>query len=86
MLGRYLVGPTLGAGGMATVSFGLARGALGFSRPIAIKRIHPGTAAESRFRQAIPDEARIAARVRHADAREPRAVRGPRSSRRHHHA
>jgi serine/threonine-protein kinase len=64
--GRYALGPELGAGGMATVTFGVATGALGFARPVAIKRIHPTLVHDSTsLREAIRDEARIAARVRH---------------------
>ncbi|CAN5918768.1 hypothetical protein BH11MYX4_BH11MYX4_04210 [soil metagenome] len=64
--GRYALGPELGAGGMATVTFGVATGALGFARPVAIKRIHPSLVHDSAaLRDAIRDEARIAARVRH---------------------
>ncbi|HSO34774.1 MAG TPA: serine/threonine-protein kinase, partial [Labilithrix sp.] len=64
--GRYALGPELGAGGMATVTFGVATGALGFARPVAIKRIHPTLVHDSAaLRDAIRDEARIASRVRH---------------------
>jgi eukaryotic-like serine/threonine-protein kinase len=63
--GRYVLGPELGSGGMAIVSFAMATGALGFSRPVAIKRIHPMLARDEDLRGSIRDEARIAARVRH---------------------
>jgi serine/threonine protein kinase len=63
--GRYRLGPELGAGGMATVTFAVATGALGFARPVAIKRIHPGFTDEAGFRQALRAEARIASRIRH---------------------
>jgi len=52
---------------MGTVSFGVATGALGFARPVAIKRIHPMLARETAVLDAIRDEARIASRVRHAN-------------------
>jgi eukaryotic-like serine/threonine-protein kinase len=64
-LGRYELGPELGHGGMATVHFALAKGPLGFSRPVALKRIHPMLAKDSALVDAIEDEARIASRVRH---------------------
>ncbi len=63
--GRYALGPVLGSGGMATVRFGAATGALGFARPVAIKRIHATRASDAELLQAIRDEARIASRVRH---------------------
>ncbi len=63
--GRYTLGPEFGSGGMATVSFAVATGALGFSRPVAIKRIHPTLTGDQELRDSIRDEARIAARVRH---------------------
>ena len=63
--GRYLVGPELGSGGMATVHMALLTGDLGFSRIVAIKRIHPTLAVDQGLVEAIRDEARIAARIRH---------------------
>jgi serine/threonine protein kinase len=63
--GRYRLGPELGAGGMATVTFAVATGALGFARPVAIKRIHPGFPDEAGFCQALRAEAKIASRIRH---------------------
>ena len=65
--GRYALGPELGSGGMATVSFGVATGALGFARPVAIKRIHPTLTRDPALVDAIRDEARIASRVRHTN-------------------
>jgi serine/threonine protein kinase len=50
---------------MATVTFAVATGALGFARPVAIKRIHPGFTDAAGFREALRAEARIASRVRH---------------------
>lgn len=63
--GRYRIGPLLGAGGMAAVHHGVATGALGFARPVAIKRIDPKLATDEAFLVALEDEARIAARIRH---------------------
>ena len=50
---------------MATVYFGRLRGAGGFSRPVAIKRLHPHFAKTPRFVDAFLDEARLAAQIRH---------------------
>ncbi len=63
--GRYVLGPELGSGGMAIVNFAVSTGALGFARPVAIKRIHPTLTRDAAVIDAIRDEARIAARVRH---------------------
>jgi serine/threonine-protein kinase len=50
---------------MATVYFGRLRGAGGFSRPVAIKRLHPHFAKTPHFIDAFLDEARLAATIRH---------------------
>ena len=63
--GRYRLGPQLGSGGMATVSFAVATGAHGFAKPVAIKRIHPDCAAEIDHGRALRAEAKIASRIRH---------------------
>jgi serine/threonine-protein kinase len=62
---RYIVCDEIAAGGMATVHLGLALGAEGFSRVVAIKRMHPHVAREPGFAEMFLDEARLAARVRH---------------------
>ena len=63
--GRYRLRYQLGAGGMATVYLGQMRGAGGFERPVAIKRIHPHLSARREFVEMFLDEARIAARITH---------------------
>jgi eukaryotic-like serine/threonine-protein kinase len=50
---------------MATVHFGRLVGAVGFSRIVAIKRLHPHLAKDKEFTSMFLDEARLAARVRH---------------------
>jgi serine/threonine-protein kinase len=50
---------------MATVHFGRLSGAAGFSRTVAIKRLHPNYAKDSEFVAMFVDEARLAARIRH---------------------
>jgi serine/threonine-protein kinase len=65
VIGRYAVYGEIGSGGMATVYFGRLRGAGGFSRPVAIKRLHPHFAKTPRFVDAFLDEARLAAQIRH---------------------
>jgi formylglycine-generating enzyme required for sulfatase activity len=50
---------------MASVHFGRLLGPVGFSRPVAIKRLHPQLASEENVRSMFIDEARLAARIRH---------------------
>jgi eukaryotic-like serine/threonine-protein kinase len=65
VIGRYAVLGEIGSGGMATVYFGRLLGAAGFTRPVAIKRLHPQYAKTPKFVDAFLDEARFAARIRH---------------------
>jgi serine/threonine protein kinase len=62
---RYVLRDELASGGMATVHLGRLIGAAGFSRTVAIKRLHPQFAKEPEFVAMLIDEARIAARIRH---------------------
>jgi serine/threonine protein kinase len=62
---RYVVFDTIANGGMASVHLGVALGALGFSRLVAVKRLHPQFARNERFVKMLTEEARLAARVRH---------------------
>jgi serine/threonine-protein kinase len=55
----------IAAGGMATVHFGRLSGVGGFSRTVAIKRLHPQYANDPEFVAMFLDEARLAARIRH---------------------
>lgn len=64
-LGRYVLCDQIAAGGMATVHFGRMQGAIGFSRLVAIKRLHPNYAGDPHFVQMFFDEARLAARLDH---------------------
>jgi hypothetical protein len=50
---------------MATVHFGRQSGAGGFSRTVAIKRLHPNLAKDPEFVAMFLDEARLVARIRH---------------------
>ena len=63
--GRYVIFDEIGAGGMATVHLGLSLGSEGFSRAVAIKRMHAHVAREPGFASMFLDEARLAARIRH---------------------
>jgi serine/threonine-protein kinase len=63
--GRYAVYDEIAAGGMATVHVGRLRGAAGFARTVAIKRLHPRYAKDKAFVAMFHDEARLAARIQH---------------------
>jgi len=65
VIGRYALYAPLAAGGMATVHFGRLLGPVGFSRTVAIKRLHGQYAQDPEFVSMFLDEARLAARIRH---------------------
>jgi eukaryotic-like serine/threonine-protein kinase len=65
VVGRYALYDEIAAGGMATVHIGRLLGPVGFSRTVAIKRLHPQFAKEPDFVSMFLDEARLAARIRH---------------------
>ena len=52
---------------MATVHFGKIDAPGGFNRVVAIKRLHPHLAADKAVAALFLDEARLAARIRHAN-------------------
>src|SRR5688572_3912016 len=64
-LGRYVLYDEFATGGMATVHFGRLRGQGGFSRTVAIKRLHAPYARDPHFVSMLVEEARLAARVQH---------------------
>jgi serine/threonine-protein kinase len=64
-LGRYALYGEVASGGMATVHLGRLLGPVGFSRTVAIKRLHPQFAKDPQFVAMFLDEARLAARIRH---------------------
>ena len=65
IVGRYALYGKLATGGMATVHFGRLLGPVGFSRTVAIKRLHPQYAKDPEFVTMFLDEARLAARIQH---------------------
>src|SRR5205823_1566319 len=65
VVGRYALFGEIASGGMATVHFGRLLGPAGFSRVVAIKRLHPQLAKEAEFVSMFIDEVRLAARVQH---------------------
>ena len=64
-IGRYALHRAIASGGMATVYLGRLLGPVGFSRTVAIKRLHPHFASDPEFVSMFLDEARLAARIRH---------------------
>ena len=64
---RYEVLAEIGSGGMATVQYGRLNGPHGFARNVAIKRLHPQFAKDPEFVKMFIDEARLSARVAHAN-------------------
>src|SRR5947208_7376443 len=65
VIGRYALHGEIASGGMASVHLGRLLGPVGFSRTVAIKRLHPQFAKDPEFVAMFLDEARIAARIRH---------------------
>jgi serine/threonine-protein kinase len=64
-IGRYVLFGEIASGGMATVHFGRLSGPAGFSRTVAIKKLHPQFSKDPEFVAMFLDEARLAARIRH---------------------
>ena len=64
-VGQYTIFTEIASGGMATVYFGRLLGAAGFSRPVAIKQLHPQYARSPEFVAQFLDEATLSARIRH---------------------
>ena len=65
VVGRYAMYDEIESGGMATVHLGRLIGPVGFSRTVAIKRLHARYAKDPDFAAMFLDEARMAARIRH---------------------
>jgi serine/threonine-protein kinase len=65
VVGRYAIFDEIASGGMASVHIGRLLGPVGFSRTVAIKRLHPQFARDPEFLTMFLDEARLAARIRH---------------------
>jgi serine/threonine-protein kinase len=64
-LGRYVLFDVIASGGMASVHFGRMVGPAGFTRTVAIKRLHPHLSRDAEFATMFLDEARLAARIQH---------------------
>src|SRR3954463_7893366 len=66
-LGRYELIARLATGGMGEIFLARLEGAAGFEKLYVIKRILPHLAGDQRFRAMLVSEARIAARMSHAN-------------------
>jgi serine/threonine-protein kinase len=64
-IGRYRLYDVIASGGMAVIHLGRLVGAAGFSRTVAIKRLHPQLSTNTELLTMLVDEAHLAARVRH---------------------
>jgi serine/threonine-protein kinase len=64
-VGRYAIYDVIASGGMATIHYGRLLGSVGFSRTVAIKRLHPQFAQDAELVAMFVDEAHLAARVIH---------------------
>jgi serine/threonine protein kinase len=64
-IGRYVLHGEIASGGMASVHYGRLVGTGGFTKTVAIKRLHKALAQTPSFRNMILEEGRLAARVRH---------------------
>lgn len=62
---RYEVLEAAGDGGMAKVYRGVTRGAAGFQRPVAIKRVHEHLAGSTEFVRMFIEEARVCSELDH---------------------
>jgi formylglycine-generating enzyme required for sulfatase activity/serine/threonine protein kinase len=65
IVGRYALHGQLAHGGMAVVYLGKLLGPVGFSRPVAVKRLHPQLARDEHVRDMFIDEARLTSRICH---------------------
>ena len=67
MGGRYEILELAGDGGMARVYRAVTRGAAGFQRPVAIKRVHEHLAGSTEFVRMFIEEARVCSELDHAN-------------------
>jgi eukaryotic-like serine/threonine-protein kinase len=65
--GTFELGARLGRGGSAEVWRAVHRGAHGFARTVALKRLLPERLADEKLRTSLLNEARLAARLTHAN-------------------
>jgi serine/threonine-protein kinase len=68
MIGRYALFDEVAHGGMATVHVGRLVGPAGFSKTVAIKKMHGAVARNPEFIAMFLDEARLSGRIQHPNA------------------
>jgi eukaryotic-like serine/threonine-protein kinase len=68
MIGRYALCDEVAHGGMATVHIGRLVGPAGFSKTVAIKKMHGAVARNPEFIAMFLDEARLSCRIQHPNA------------------
>src|SRR5579859_4603356 len=66
-VGKYQLLAVLGRGGMADVFLALSRGPMGFNKLVVVKRLRASLAEDTSFRDMFLFEARLAARLNHAN-------------------
>src|SRR5688500_13995091 len=65
--GRYGVYGEIASRGMAAIDYGRLLGSRGFTRPVAIKRMHRHFANDPELVKMFVDEARMSSRLHHAN-------------------
>lgn len=66
-MGRYSLFDEVGHGGTATVHIGRWLAPGGFTKTVAVKRLHQNVARDAEVQAMFLDEARLASRIRHAN-------------------
>jgi serine/threonine-protein kinase len=74
VIGRYLLCDAIASGGAATVHIARLIGPEGFSRTVAIKRLHAQFARNPEFVSMFLDEARLASRIHHPNVVSPQDI------------
>jgi serine/threonine-protein kinase len=62
---RYEIGEAIGSGATATVHIGRLRGTAGFTKLVAIKKLHAHLASDEKLRAILVEEARLVSRISH---------------------
>src|SRR3954465_2453752 len=65
LVGRYALFDEIASGGMGTIHLGRLLGSAGFSRVVAVKRMHAQLSRDAEFVSMFRDELRVAGRIQH---------------------